>query len=247
MNKEHGLTVNDILDAIYNALGHEVRRKIIEILAIAPQPYKTILKEVGVKDSSTLNYHLSKMKLLVEKDEKGLYRLTRIGKLALEVNKLTRGRVELLLPYIKGSKPTIILKPDVASLTKYLAILLALTVTMLFFIYMNIDLIIAIPLSTVIALPVIIHIAKTARKIAITYILKDGVIIEKVNMLFYSRNKYITGSIIDVSLSENLLSKILNCINVTLTIKCNGSILTLNIPYISRDSNVIQELIYQTM
>jgi len=66
-------------------------------------------------------------------------------------------------------------------------------------------------------------------------------------MLFYSRNKYITGSIIDVSLSENLLSKILNCINVTLTIKCNGSILTLNIPYISRDSNVIQELIYQTM
>ncbi len=70
------------IDAVVNGINHEVRRKIILLLAEkGPMKYGTLLNELGIQ-SGVLNYHLSKMELLLNKNEEGIYSLSDMGILA---------------------------------------------------------------------------------------------------------------------------------------------------------------------
>ncbi|MGC8583968.1 MAG: ArsR/SmtB family transcription factor, partial [Thermoproteus sp.] len=69
---------------IFEALANPLRRRILELLADRPRLYSELMDALSV-DSPTLAFHLKRLDGLVEKDEKGFYRLTQMGARALEV------------------------------------------------------------------------------------------------------------------------------------------------------------------
>ena len=79
-------------DAIFEALSHETRRRIIRMLREKPLAYSEMLEALGV-ETGALNYHLGKLKGLVEKSEDGTYRLTSLGVKAYEVLRCYEGGI----------------------------------------------------------------------------------------------------------------------------------------------------------
>jgi len=72
--------VDEELDYILQALGHRVRRKVIELLAEkGPLTYTELMKETGVDDSGTFGFHLRRMSRLLKKNRMGEYELTALG------------------------------------------------------------------------------------------------------------------------------------------------------------------------
>ncbi len=70
------------IDTVIDGINHELRRKIILLLAErGPMKYSSLLAELGVQ-SGVLNYHLSKMEPLLNKDREGIYSLSNTGILA---------------------------------------------------------------------------------------------------------------------------------------------------------------------
>lgn len=68
------------LSRIFKALSHEVRRRVVLILGErGPLPYVELMKYVGIEDSGHFAFHLRSLQGLIEKDEKGLYRLSQLG------------------------------------------------------------------------------------------------------------------------------------------------------------------------
>lgn len=73
------------INAVIEGISHEIRRKIILLLAEkGPMKYSSLLSELGIQ-SGVLNYHLSKMKFLLDKDEEGIYNLSNMGILAYKL------------------------------------------------------------------------------------------------------------------------------------------------------------------
>jgi len=72
-------------DRVFEGLSHETRRRVIKALGEhGPLPYKRLLEVAGV-ETGVLNYHLGKLKGLVEKQEDGRYALTEEGMLAYKI------------------------------------------------------------------------------------------------------------------------------------------------------------------
>ncbi len=72
--------VDEELDYILQALGHRVRRRVIELLAEkGPLTYTELMKETGVDDSGTFGFHLRRMSKLLKKNRMGEYELTVLG------------------------------------------------------------------------------------------------------------------------------------------------------------------------
>lgn len=71
-------------EEIFDALSHPVRRRAIKLLARRPMTFSELMDELGV-DSPTLAFHLKKLGGLVEKNERGFYDLTELGRKALRV------------------------------------------------------------------------------------------------------------------------------------------------------------------
>jgi len=67
-----------------------LRRKALRLLGERPRMYSELMEELGV-DSPTLAFHLKKLAGLVEKNDRGFYVLTEVGKKALEVMSLLEG------------------------------------------------------------------------------------------------------------------------------------------------------------
>jgi len=77
-------------DRIFEALAHPLRRRAIRLLGERPRMYSELMEELGV-DSPTLAFHLKKLAGLVEKGGNGFYRLTDLGRKALEVMAVLEG------------------------------------------------------------------------------------------------------------------------------------------------------------
>jgi len=69
---------------MFSALNHPIRRRIIEMLARNSVTYTYMLEELDI-DTGKLNFHLKKLEDLIEKDEKGLYKLTDRGLRAFSI------------------------------------------------------------------------------------------------------------------------------------------------------------------
>ncbi|RFA93307.1 winged helix-turn-helix domain-containing protein [Pyrobaculum aerophilum] len=69
---------------MFQALSHPLRRRALRLFAERPRMYSELMEELGA-DSPTLAFHLKKLAGLVEKNERGFYELTELGKRALKV------------------------------------------------------------------------------------------------------------------------------------------------------------------
>ncbi len=62
----------------YKALDHPIRRRIVQLLAEEPQTYSSLLARLDI-ESGHLAYHIRNLDVLIEKDENGVYCLSRDG------------------------------------------------------------------------------------------------------------------------------------------------------------------------
>jgi len=74
----------DTYNAIFSALKHPIRRKILRILDQAPASYTEMLNILGI-ETGLLNYHLDSLSSLISKDEGGKYNLSDYGRAALSL------------------------------------------------------------------------------------------------------------------------------------------------------------------
>ena len=78
---------------MFSALNHPIRQRIIEMLARNSVTYTCMLEELDV-DTGKLNFHLKKLGDLIEKDEKGLYKLTDKGLRAFSIIQQVPEKIE---------------------------------------------------------------------------------------------------------------------------------------------------------
>jgi len=78
---------------MFSALNHPIRRRIIEMLARNSVTYTYILEELDI-NTGKLNFHLKKLEDLIEKDEKGLYKLTDKGLRAFSIMQQVPEKIE---------------------------------------------------------------------------------------------------------------------------------------------------------
>ena len=84
------LEIDDVIDGI----NHELRRKIILLLAErGPMKYSSLLAELDIQ-SGVLNYHLSKMERLLNKEKEGVYSLSSNGILAYRLLKFLQEEIK---------------------------------------------------------------------------------------------------------------------------------------------------------
>lgn len=78
---------------MFSALNHPIRRRIIEMLARNSVTYTCMLEELDI-DTGKLNFHLKKLEDLIEKNEKGLYKLTDKGLRAFSIMQQVPEKIE---------------------------------------------------------------------------------------------------------------------------------------------------------
>ena len=71
-------------EEIFEAISHPLRIEILKKLAEKPMKFADLKRQLGIKSSGKLDFHLKKLEGLVEQDEEGRYRLTRQGYAALQ-------------------------------------------------------------------------------------------------------------------------------------------------------------------
>ncbi|MDH5791792.1 MAG: winged helix-turn-helix domain-containing protein, partial [Candidatus Bathyarchaeota archaeon] len=89
MGVDNGFSA-EVEEVILQVLNHKERRKILKIIASAPEgvSYSGILGDTGIS-TGRLNYHLKELAGFIERDEERMYRLTALGKKALGVLRFT--------------------------------------------------------------------------------------------------------------------------------------------------------------
>jgi len=93
------------LSYIFQALAHETRRKIVELLAEeGPLNFTEIMSRLGISETGTFGFHIKRMEDLLEKTDDGKYKLSDLGLVAYNIIKYAReGRVAK----IEEEKPSI--------------------------------------------------------------------------------------------------------------------------------------------
>jgi len=83
------------LSYIFQALAHETRRKIVELLAEeGPLNFTEIMSRVGISETGTFGFHIKRMEDLLEKTDDGKYKLSDLGLVAYNIIKYAKeGRV----------------------------------------------------------------------------------------------------------------------------------------------------------
>jgi len=82
------------LDEVFKALSHPLRRKILLELSSGRKTYSELMKRLSV-DSATVSFHLRALGPLVERDERGGYKITKLGRAAASLLSALDEREEL--------------------------------------------------------------------------------------------------------------------------------------------------------
>ncbi len=77
-------------DETFEAIAHPLRIKILELLTERPMGFSELKKELGIKSSGKLDFHLKKLNGLITLNEEGKYTLTKEGYAALQAIKNIR-------------------------------------------------------------------------------------------------------------------------------------------------------------
>ncbi len=76
----------DTYTAIFSALKHPIRRKILRMLEMTPATYTEMMKALGI-ETGLLNYHLESLSALLAKNDEGRYHLSDFGEAALSLTR----------------------------------------------------------------------------------------------------------------------------------------------------------------
>jgi len=76
----------DTYTAIFSALKHPIRRKILKMLEMAPATYTEMMNALGI-ETGLLNYHLENLSALLAKNDEGRYHLSEFGEAALSLTR----------------------------------------------------------------------------------------------------------------------------------------------------------------
>ena len=71
-------------DEVFEAVSHPVRIKILKLLAEKPMGFSELKRELGIKSSGKLDFHLKKLGGLITLNSDGKYTLTKEGYAALQ-------------------------------------------------------------------------------------------------------------------------------------------------------------------
>ena len=71
-------------DEIFEVIAHPLRIKILKLLAERPMGFSELKKELGIKSSGKLDFHLKKLEGLITLNSDGKYTLTKEGYAALQ-------------------------------------------------------------------------------------------------------------------------------------------------------------------
>ena len=71
-------------DETFEAISHPLRIKILKLLAEKPMGFSELKRELGIKSSGKLDFHLKKLENLIALDSDGKYTLTKEGYAALQ-------------------------------------------------------------------------------------------------------------------------------------------------------------------
>lgn len=115
-NSEDDKNLNNIESDFYYALGHDIRRQIINIIGKFGFTSFTKLKKELQVSTGTIYHHLDALSKLIEQKKNKKYYFTELGEIAF--NSLLNNKKELVIP--ENSKERKVL-PLVKNLTKYLA------------------------------------------------------------------------------------------------------------------------------
>ena len=93
------------LSYIFQALAHETRRKIVELLAEeGTLNFTEIMNRLGISETGTFGFHIKRMEDLLEKTDDGKYKLSDLGLVAYNIIKYAKeGRVAK----IEEEKPSV--------------------------------------------------------------------------------------------------------------------------------------------
>ena len=69
---------------MFDAISHPIRMKILQKLSKKSMGFSELKRELGIKSSGKLDFHLKKLGKLIELDREGKYALTREGCVALQ-------------------------------------------------------------------------------------------------------------------------------------------------------------------
>ena len=76
----------DTYTAIFSALKHPIRRKILRILEVEPATYTEMMNALGI-ETGLLNYHLESLSAFLAKNDEGRYRLYDFGEAAMSLTR----------------------------------------------------------------------------------------------------------------------------------------------------------------
>lgn len=76
----------DTYTAIFSALKHPIRRKILRMLEVEPATYTEMMNALGI-ETGLLNYHLESLSALLAKNDEGRYRLSDFGEAAMSLTR----------------------------------------------------------------------------------------------------------------------------------------------------------------
>lgn len=76
----------DTYTAIFSALKHPIRRKILRMLEAEPATYTEMMNALGV-ETGLLNYHLESLSALLAKNDEGRYHLSDFGEAAMSLTR----------------------------------------------------------------------------------------------------------------------------------------------------------------
>ncbi|OYT44372.1 MAG: hypothetical protein B6U85_10145 [Desulfurococcales archaeon ex4484_42] len=73
-----------VSEEVFEAISHPLRIKILKLLAKRPMGFAELKRELGIKSSGKLDFHLKKLEGLITLDNEGKYTLTKEGYAALQ-------------------------------------------------------------------------------------------------------------------------------------------------------------------
>ena len=153
-------------DAIIRAINHPERRQILQILAKSETRYSAILGETGLT-TSKLNYQLNELQGLIEKNIEGDYRLTELGKRAVNIlqniNENLNDDIELA-PIIQNSRHKHIKKQLNTIFGLFMASIIIGAIIMAYFYIIGSDISAQILLATYGAMGLVLYGLNQARK-----------------------------------------------------------------------------------
>ncbi|RLE56682.1 MAG: hypothetical protein DRJ40_04960 [Thermoprotei archaeon] len=229
--------LDDLMDYVFSALGSSQRRKILEVIAdggcVSPGE---LLRRCGIRDSSTLNYHLSRMRMLIDRDpHSGGYRLTPLGRLALEMFRSFRSVLATTIPYLRGVEPIIVIKPRCLPYLVIVLTLLALVLTTLLTVF-NIFLLMLFTVGLLYAG------YRLVTSYCTRYVVSRYFVLVMRDFTMFRCRRVLWGNIVGFSLSNNPLASALNLTFLNLLITSGGNFVNLPVGYVERSSDVITEI-----